>query len=131
VIACLTAGSSSNSEVLCKARVAARENDGEFYAVPLDSSHHRFGKPPVHTLIDDAVLASCFGAKIVWLESSDVAGELLQFARQAHVGRIFIARDRPTPFYRLFARTVYSDLLLRGKGVSIDVVGLNRELRFG
>jgi two-component system, OmpR family, sensor histidine kinase KdpD len=126
VMACLTARSSGNGELLRKASAAAREHGAEFYAVIVDSPHTRFGKAQVRELIDDVILASYFGAKIVRLESSDVVGALLQLARQSNVGRIFIARNRPAPFSRLFGRSVYSDLLVRGEGFSIDVVGFKR-----
>jgi K+-sensing histidine kinase KdpD len=123
VMACLTASDSDHRELLRKARVAAREHGGEFYATLIDSPKTRFGKAQIRTLIDDAILASCFGAKIVWLDSSDVVGALLQFARQSNVGRIFINRTRPAPFSGLFRRAVYADLLIRGEGFRIDVVG--------
>ena len=126
VMACLTARSSGNSELLRKASAAAREHGAEFYAVIANSPHTRFRKAQVRELIDDIILAGYFGAKIVRLESSDVVGELLQLARQSNVGRIFITRNRPAPFSRLFGRSVYSDLLVRGKGFSIDVVGFKR-----
>ncbi len=126
VIACLTARTSGNSELLRKASAAARERDGAFYAVLVDSPRTRFGKAQLRPLIDDAILASYLGARIVWLESSDVVGELLQFARQSRIGRIFVARNRSTPFSRLFGRTVCSDLLNRAKGFRIDVVGFER-----
>lgn len=126
VMACLTACSSGNSELLRKASAAAREHGAEFYAVIVNSPHTRFGRAQVRELIDDIILAGYFGAKIVRLESSDVVGELLQLARQSNVGRIFITRNRPAPFSRLFGRSVHSDLLVRGKGFSIDVVGFIR-----
>lgn len=126
VMVCLTARSSGNSELLRKASAAAREHGAEFYAVIVNSPHTRFGKAQVRALIDDIILASYFGAKIVQLESSDVVGALLQLAGQSNVSRIFITRNRPAPFSRLFGRTVYSDLLVRGKGFSIDVVGFKR-----
>jgi|GEM_PF-6474430 len=126
VMACLTTCSSGNSELLRKASAAAREHGAEFYAVIANSPHTRFGKAQVRELIDGLILASYFGAKIVRLESSDVVGELLQLAQQSNVGRIFITRNRPAPFSRLFGRSVYSDLLVRGKGFSIDVVGFKR-----
>ena len=126
VIACLSAGSSSNDEVLRKAHAAAREHGGAFYAAFLDSPHARRGKAERRTLIDDAVLAGYLGAKIVWLESSDVVGKLIRFAGQSHVGRIFVARNRPERFSWPFARNVYSDLLIRGAGFRIDVVGFER-----
>ena len=126
VMACLNASSSGNSELLRKASAAARENDGEFYAVLVDSPRNRFGNSRVRTLIDDAILASNLGAKNIWLEASDVVGELLQFARQSDIGRIFVARSRPAPLSRLFGRTVCSELLSRAQGFRIDVVGFER-----
>jgi K+-sensing histidine kinase KdpD len=126
VMACLTTSSSDNHELLRKASAAARENGGEFYAVLADSPRGRFGNARVHTLIDDAILASYLGAKITWLESSDVVGELLQFARKSGIGRIFVARNRPAPLSRLFGSTVCSELLCRARGFRIDVVGFER-----
>jgi K+-sensing histidine kinase KdpD len=126
VMACLTEGSSGNDELLRKAHVAAREHGGEFYAVLVNSPHTRFGKAQVRTLIDDAILARDFGAKIVWIESSDAVGALIQFARQSHVSRIFVTRNRPALFARPFGRTVYSDLLSRSEGFRVDVVGFER-----
>ena len=126
VMACLTVRSSGNSELLRRASAAAREHGADFYAVIVNSTHTRLGTAQVHELIDDIILASCFSAKIVHLESSDVVGALLRLARQSNVGRIFIARNRPAPFSRLFGLSVYSDLLVRGEGFSIDVVGFKR-----
>jgi K+-sensing histidine kinase KdpD len=126
VMVCLTARSSGNSELVRKASAAARENDGEFYAVLAGQARNRIGNARARTLIDDAILASYLGAKIRWLESSDQVGELLQFGRQSGVGRIFVARNRPAPLSRLFGRTVCSELLSRARGFRIDVVGFER-----
>ena len=126
VMACLTARSSGNSELVRKAAAAARENDGEFYAVLADPPRKGFGNARVRTLIDDAIFASYLGAKVIWLESSDLVGELLQFARKSGVGRIFVARNRPATLSRLLGRTVCSELLNRARGFRIDVVGFER-----
>lgn len=126
VMACLTVRGSGNGELLRKAQAAARGHSGEFYVAFVDSPHARPGKSQVHTLIDDAILAGYLGAKIVWLESSDRVGELIQFARQSRVGRIFVARNRQAPLSRLFGRSVCADLLSRGEGFRIDVVGFER-----
>ncbi len=123
MIACLTTSRSGNGELLRKAHRAARENGAGFYAVFVDSPRSRIGMAEVRALIDDAILASYLGAKIVWLESTDTVGELLELARQSHVGRIFVSRGQPAPLSRLFGRAVYSDLLSRGEGFRIDVVG--------
>lgn len=126
VMACLSAHGFSNGELLRKASAAAREHDGQFYAVFVDSLRTRFGNADVQALVEDAILASYLGAKIVWLESSDVVGELLRFASQSRVDRVFVTRNRPALFPRLFGRTVYSDLLNRANGLRIDVVGFER-----
>jgi K+-sensing histidine kinase KdpD len=126
VIACLTARNSCNAELLRKAQRAAREDDGEFYAVLVDSPRTRFGKVQAEALLDDVILASYFGAKIVWLKSSDAVGELIQFARKTHTGRVFVSRSNPHPFFRPLGHTVYSDLLNRAEGLRIDVVGFDR-----
>jgi K+-sensing histidine kinase KdpD len=76
--------------------------------------------------VDDAVLASRLGAKILWLDSPDMVGSLLRLANQFHIGRVFVPRQRPTPLSWLFGRTLYSGLLSRAEGTRIDVVGLGR-----
>ena len=126
VIACLTTRSSSNNELLLKASTAALERDGEFYAVVLDSPRTRFKRGQVRTLIDAAIFAASLGAKIIWLDSTDMLLELLQFARESRVGRIFVARNRPSLFARLFGHAAYSDLLRHAEGLRIDIVGFER-----
>jgi K+-sensing histidine kinase KdpD len=126
VMACLSARGSSNGELLRRASAAAREQHGQFYAVFVDSARTRFGSADVQALIEDAILASYLGARIVWLRSSDVVGDLLRFASQSRVGRVFVARNRPALFPRLFGRAVYPDLLNRAEGFRIDVVGFER-----
>ena len=125
-MACLVAGNSGNAELLRKASEAACEHNGQLYAVVIDSHRTRFDKVQVRSLIDDAILGSELGAEIVWLDSSDVVGELLKFARQFRIGRIFVTRNRPTLCSRLFGRAVYSDLLSRAEGLRVDVVGFER-----
>jgi K+-sensing histidine kinase KdpD len=126
VMACLVADGSGNTELLRKASAAAREHNGELYAVVVDSHRTRFDKVQVRQLVDDAALSGDLGAKIVWLDSTDVVGELLLVARQFRVGRIFVTRNRPTLSSRLFGRAVYSDLLSRAEGFRVDVVGFER-----
>lgn len=125
-MACLSARGSSNGELLRRASAVAREHDGQFYAVFVDSPRTRFGNAEVKALIEDVILASYLGARIVWLESSDMVGALLQFASQSRVGRVFVTRNRPSQFPLLFRRAVYPDLLSRANGLRIDVVGFER-----
>ena len=125
-MACLVAGNSGNTELLRKASEAAREHNGALYAVVVDSHRARFDKGQVRQLVDDAAFSGDLGAKIVWLDSSDAVGELLKFARQFRIGRIFVTRSRPGVFSRLFGRAIYSELLSRAEGFRVDVVGFER-----
>src|SRR5271167_2503317 len=93
VIAYLAANRSGNGEMLRKASASARKSGGQLYAVIVDLPHARFGKAQVRALIDDLILASLLGAKIVRLESSDMVGELLRLAGQCHVCRIYVTRS--------------------------------------
>ncbi len=124
-MACLTA-QSNNGELLRKADAAAREHNGQLYAVFVDLPRTRFGKDQVRTLIDDAILANSLGAQIIWVESSDAVGELMRLARQFQIGRILISRSQPASLFHPFKRTVYSDLLRATGDVRIDVVGFER-----
>ena len=80
----------------------------------------------LRSLVDDAVLASRLGAKILWLDSPDEVGGLLQLANRFRIGRIFVCRQRPTFRYWPFGRTLYSSLLNRADGIHVDVVGFER-----
>ena len=108
VMACLTARSSRSNELLRRASAAAREDNGEFYALMVNS-RTRFGKVELRSLVNDAVFASHLGAKMLWLDSPDVVGSLLRLAHQLRVGRIFVVRNRPSPL----SSAVWADSLFR------------------
>jgi K+-sensing histidine kinase KdpD len=124
VLACLSPGS-GNSKLLCKASAAARARDAEFYAVMVGLGT-RFGRREICSLIDDAVLASQLGAKILRLDEDDEVDGLLQLADKFRIGRIFVRRHRPALWSWLFGHTLYSGLLRRAERVRIDVVGFER-----
>lgn len=122
VVAYLAPGKHGNETLLRKAMNAANELDGEFYAVYVNTPRIVGGLRNPRILIDDLVLAGVLGAKIVWLESRDPASALLGFARKSGVERIFVARSEPS----IFQHSIYRQLLDRGDGFQIDVVGFER-----
>ena len=125
-MACLVAGNPATTSSCVRPRRRRVKITASFTRSWSIRTAARFEKVQVRRLVDDAVLGSDLGAKIVWLDSSDVVGELLQFARQSDIGRIFVARNRPTLFSQLFGRAVYSELLSRAEGFRMDVVGFER-----
>ncbi len=126
VIAYLAASESGNEAVLRKAQLAARELGGRFFAVHVGSIRERLCKPQVRALANDIVLAGELGAKFAWLESSDPAGELIAFAHRARVARILVPRADPAHSLSLFRYSISHELLTRGEGLRVDVVGFER-----
>jgi len=122
VMAYLGPQKNGSQRLLRKAKEAARESGGDFIAVYVDTPRIFHGVPNARALIDDLILAGALGARIVWLESSDPAAELLKLAAKCGVSRIFVARSEPS----LLRSSVYEELLQRGEGFSIDVVGFER-----
>lgn len=125
VMACLSPCKSGNETLLRKAMLAARESRGELYAVYV-AQRGGIRQAEARSFINDLILAGHLGAKIVWLESHDAAGAFLKFARKAGVGRILVRRSEPVRQFRPFHHSVYGDLLRRGEGFRIDVVGFER-----
>jgi K+-sensing histidine kinase KdpD len=124
VLACITPGS-LNRELLRKASIAARDQNGELYAA-IVSPLTRFAKTELRALVDDAVFATQLRAKILWLDSPDEVAELLQLANQFRIGRIFVLRQRATRWSWPFGGTLCSGLLSRAKRIRVDVVGFER-----
>jgi K+-sensing histidine kinase KdpD len=127
VIAYLAATESGNEAVLRKAQLAAQKLGGRFFAVHVGSIRDRLCKRQVRALADDIVLAGVLGAKFVWLESSDPTGELLAFACRARVARILVPRAEPAHTLSMFRSSIHHDLMKRGQGLRIDVVGFERK----
>lgn len=124
VMAYLAPCKSGNERLLRKAKEAALESDGEFIAAYVDTPRIFNGVPNPRTLIDDLIVAGALGARIVWLESNDPASELLKFAGKSGVSRIFVGRSEPS----IVRRSVYEELIRRGDGFRIEVVGFERSL---
>lgn len=122
-MACLLAGAYGTDLLLETAMLAARELGGDLYVACVCSPSTLFSKATTILMNRELIHAGSLGAKTVWLESRDVAGAFLDFARQAGVSRIFVSRTPPRPFYRAFLSSPYCDLLRRGEGFRIEVVG--------
>ncbi|HUA36630.1 MAG TPA: hypothetical protein VMA09_23705 [Candidatus Binataceae bacterium] len=122
VMAYLAPGKNGNERLLRKAKEAALETGGELIAVYIVTPRILGGVTNPRALIDDLILAGALGAKIVWLESRDPADELLKLAANSGVSRIFVGRSEPS----ILRRSVYEELMNRGDGFRIDVVGFER-----
>ena len=121
-MAYLTPGKNGNERLLRKAKDAASESGGELIAVYIDTPRLLGGVANPRALIDDLILAGTLGARIVWLESRDPADELLKFAAKSGVSRIFVRRSEPS----ILRRSDYEEVMKRGDGFRIDVVGFER-----
>jgi K+-sensing histidine kinase KdpD len=123
IMACLLPGAFSTELLLKTAGLAARDLRADLIAVCISPPRGLFSKP-ASSLDDELTYASSLGAKTVRLVSRDAAGAILDFAKNAHVSRIYASRTPPPHFCKFFSTSPYCELLRRGEGFRIEIVGL-------
>jgi len=86
-------------------------------ATVIDARTQRF-------LSDALTLAKQLGAMVFTYKGEDIAGTILQFAREYQVGHIVVGRPRPKPFWRKFGRNkgVVESLLGNDLGITVIVL---------
>jgi two-component system sensor histidine kinase KdpD len=79
-----------------------------------------------HRLLSENVtLAMELGAKVVWLTSEDVAGELLRFAREHGITLVLFGKSKMALWRRLFQKSPIDTFA--GGGTGIDVLEIETE----
>ena len=67
-------------------------------------------------------LAERLGASTVRLNSTDLAGEILAFAKRNNITQIIIGRSKAGPIDRLLGRSLSREIVRRGHGLSVLIV---------
>lgn len=128
VAICLSSSPADGELLLRSASQVAQELDADLYAVHVARSGKPGAKVP-YSLIRNLILASRFGARLIWLEAPDVVSGLLDWARAENITRMFVRAGRPGLMGTLWRRSVWRTLVENGKGVPIEIVGLGRQRR--
>ncbi len=74
------------------------------------------------SIAEALTLAERLGGRIERLSSSDLAGDILAYARKANVTQIFVGRPRARWGLALLRRSLVPELVRRSEGVAIHVV---------
>jgi two-component system sensor histidine kinase KdpD len=101
--------------------IAGRLNTNWFavYVRTKKESPQRMSARDHRLLSENVTLAMELGAKVVWLSSEDIAGELLRFAREQGVTLAIFGKSRLSSVRRLFRKSPIEVFAKLGTGVDV------------
>ena len=117
--------SSKSSEALLRfTHRMALDLDAEWFAVYVESPQHIESNEKTHVQLDKNIrLAEELGARVVLLKGTDVAEEMLEFARGKNVTLIIAGHSRRNWVQRFFRGTVLDNLVRKGGPISVLIAG--------
>ena len=122
LLVCVGADFSSDSVVRARARLATGLN-AEWTAVFVERPGQEETDVARVKRVDDALrLAERLGATTERLSASDLAGELLRFARRENFTQIVLGRSRAGFFASLLGRSLTQDLVRRSRDIAVHIV---------
>ena len=122
----LSSNARDSGRLLRKACRIAGQLGAEWYAVHIETPSEAVSRIDTHDfvkLLDNINLAGDLGAETVWLKSEDVAGTLLEFAREHGVTKIVIGRTHKPLWRRLLRGDMTRRLLSAASDFDVEVVG--------
>jgi len=101
--------------------IAGRLNTNWFavYVRTKKESPQRISARDHRLLSENVTLAMELGAKVVWLSSEDIAGELLRFAREHGVTLAIFGKSRISKALRLFKKSPIAVFARLGTGIDV------------
>lgn len=128
----LLVGISSNKNteriLLITHRMAA-DLDAEWYAVHVESLQQvRYTEKARNQLYRNIGLAEELGAKVVTLSGSDIANEIIKFAKQKNVTLIITGLSQRSRFQELIKGSVLNNLVKNSSPINVLVVGGNSQI---
>ncbi|EKD45375.1 MAG: hypothetical protein ACD_69C00319G0004 [uncultured bacterium] len=122
--------SSKNTEriLLITHRMAA-DLEAEWYAVHVESLQQaRYTGKARNQLYRNINLAEELGAKVVALSGSDIADEIIKFAKQKNVTLIITGLSQRSRFQELVRGSVFDNLVKKSSPINVLVVGGNPQV---
>lgn len=122
--------SSKNTEriLLITHRMAA-DLDAEWYAVHVESLQQvRYSEKARNQLYRNINLAEELGAKVISLSGSNIAEEIIKFAKQKNVTLIITGLSQRAHFHELISGSVLNKLVKNSSPINVLVVGGNQQV---
>ncbi len=122
LLVCVGAKLLSEAVVRAAARLATGLN-APWIALYVERSGEEEADPAQVKRVDDTLrLAERLGAEIARLSGSDLAGEVLRFARRENITQIVVGRSQAGFFTRLLRRSLTDEIVRRSRDIPVHVV---------
>jgi two-component system sensor histidine kinase KdpD len=112
-------------------RIAGRLNS-DWYCVYVQTPEEqadRIDATVQRKLVDNIQLAQSLGAEVVKLEGSDVAREIIRFAREKGISLVIVGQTHRSLLHRLRFGSVMERLVREGDGLDVLVVAVPRPVK--
>jgi two-component system, OmpR family, sensor histidine kinase KdpD len=124
LLVCLPSDPHTFEGLLCKGWREASNRGATWYAVHVEApqeSIEKISTADFRALLDNINLATDLDAELVWLKSSDIAGAIIDFAREKRISRIILRRSRPSFWGELYRHSV-AERLFHARDFDVEFV---------
>ena len=119
ILVCVGTDAISETVIRTAARLATAQK-ADWIALHLQPSDQEIADRAVVSRIEKMMrLAERLGATTIRLSASDLAGEILAYAKRNNITQIIIGRSKAGPLGRFLGRSLSRDLVRRAHGLSI------------
>ena len=127
ILVCVGSDAASEAVIRTSARLATAQK-ADWIALHLMPSDREIADRSVVRRIENMMrLAERLGATTVRLNASDLAGEILSYAKRNNITQIIIGRSKAGLLGRLLGRSLSRDLVRRAQGLSVLIAAPEAE----
>ena len=130
VMVCMASRGSAKKILRTGARIAGRLANDDWFAVYVETPQEETGRidPIAYAALQDNIrLADTLGAKVVKLKGSNVADELLKFARDNGVTHVIFGQSARSRWQIIWRGSVINRFLREVKDAAVHVIPLEKD----
>jgi two-component system, OmpR family, sensor histidine kinase KdpD len=125
LLVCLPSDPHAVEGLLCKGWREAGAHGAIWYALHVETpeeSLQKISTSNFRALLDNINLAIDLGAKFTWLKSSDVAGAIIDFAREKRISKIILKRPRISFWSQFYHHSIADRLFHEARNFDVEAV---------
>lgn len=129
VMVCMASRGSAKKLLRVGARIAGRLSTGDWVAVYVETPNEESGRidPKAYAALQENVrFAETLGAKVIKLKGSNVADQLLKYARQHGITHVIFGQSARTRWQILLKGSVINRFLSEVKNAAVHVIPLDK-----
>lgn len=131
VMVCMASRGSAKKLLRTGARIAGRLANGDWCAVYVETDHEDAGHidPAAYATLEENIsFAKVLGAKVVRLKSNDVAGALLQFAREHEITHVIFGQSARSRWQIFWKGSIINRFLAEVKDAAVHVIPIEKQI---